>query len=334
VCEPREETISELADDDAIVFEEFFTMGLHMPPHPALTEILIKFWVQLHQLTPNAFALLSKYFWAMMSFSSKPSSDGFAKCYELQYQPKKVTVIGFERFQQFGVLNFQARQGGGVRLTPTIENKWSTGLMKAGFCCMVPLHACPHGGKSVYAIWSHMSDLCFHTEPHFVCPDDDLSNGAFVWASKFIIGWNTVEGFVVSGVWPLGAGVSFDQVSVGVTPVLKLKVPLPKFAIAHGDGEDDIKFLVRVVQEARIVVGCYTHPEHEACLTGLHNNSHMNRVLELAGVAYGPYPVPGSDASTEASMKRKADAIGKAPLKHSKAPGRKRVETTKAATSL
>jgi hypothetical protein len=60
VCEPREETISELADDDAIVFEEFFTTGLHMPPHPALTEILIKFWVQLHQLTPNAFALLSK----------------------------------------------------------------------------------------------------------------------------------------------------------------------------------------------------------------------------------------------------------------------------------
>jgi hypothetical protein len=34
-------------------------------------------------------------------------------------------------------------------------------------------------------------------------------------------------------------------------------------------------------------------------------------VLELAGVAYGPRPVPGSDASTEVSKKRKMDAPGK-----------------------
>jgi hypothetical protein len=30
------------------VFEEFFAVGLRMPPHPALIEILIKFCVQLH----------------------------------------------------------------------------------------------------------------------------------------------------------------------------------------------------------------------------------------------------------------------------------------------
>jgi hypothetical protein len=47
----------------------------------------------------NAIAQLSKYFWAVMSFSGKPSSDEFAKHYELHYQPKKVIVDGFERFQ-------------------------------------------------------------------------------------------------------------------------------------------------------------------------------------------------------------------------------------------
>jgi hypothetical protein len=36
-----------------------------MPPHPALTDILLKFQVQLHQLTPNAIVLLSKYFWVV-----------------------------------------------------------------------------------------------------------------------------------------------------------------------------------------------------------------------------------------------------------------------------
>jgi hypothetical protein len=50
--EPGEETVSE----PAVVFEEFFTMGLRMPPHLAFTEILLKYRVQLHQWTLNAVA--------------------------------------------------------------------------------------------------------------------------------------------------------------------------------------------------------------------------------------------------------------------------------------
>jgi hypothetical protein len=46
----------------------FFVAGLCMPLHPALADILLHFQVQLHQLTPNAIAQLSKYFWAVGSF--------------------------------------------------------------------------------------------------------------------------------------------------------------------------------------------------------------------------------------------------------------------------
>jgi hypothetical protein len=97
--EPGEETIPELADDEAIVFEEFFAAGLRMPPHPALTEILLKYRVQLHQLTLNAFVQLSKCFWAALSFGGVPNGDGFTRRYELHYQPKKVVVDGFEKYQ-------------------------------------------------------------------------------------------------------------------------------------------------------------------------------------------------------------------------------------------
>jgi hypothetical protein len=71
--------------DEVVVFEEFFAIGLQMPSHLALTNILVKFHVQLHQLTPNAFAQFSKYFWVVMSFGVKPSGNGFAKRYELHY---------------------------------------------------------------------------------------------------------------------------------------------------------------------------------------------------------------------------------------------------------
>jgi hypothetical protein len=43
--EPGEETIPEPADDEAVMFNEFFAVGLRMPPHPALTEILLKYQV-------------------------------------------------------------------------------------------------------------------------------------------------------------------------------------------------------------------------------------------------------------------------------------------------
>jgi hypothetical protein len=43
--QPREEIIPEPNFDEAVVFEEFFTVGLRMPPHHVLTEILLKFRV-------------------------------------------------------------------------------------------------------------------------------------------------------------------------------------------------------------------------------------------------------------------------------------------------
>jgi hypothetical protein len=94
--EPGEEIVPEPNSDEAVVFEEFFTVGLWMLPHRVLTEILLKFWVQLHQLTPNTIVQMSKYFWAVLSFGGEPSSDGFAKHHELHYEPKKVPVDGFD----------------------------------------------------------------------------------------------------------------------------------------------------------------------------------------------------------------------------------------------
>jgi hypothetical protein len=41
--------------------KSFFAAGLRMPPQPTLANILLKFWVQLHQLTPNTIMQLSKF---------------------------------------------------------------------------------------------------------------------------------------------------------------------------------------------------------------------------------------------------------------------------------
>jgi hypothetical protein len=65
--------------------------------------------VQLHQLTPNAIAQFSKYFWTMASFGGVPSTDGFTKKYELHYQQKKMEVDGAILEEQVGCLYFHAK---------------------------------------------------------------------------------------------------------------------------------------------------------------------------------------------------------------------------------
>jgi hypothetical protein len=52
----------------------------------------------------------------------------------------------------------------------------------------------------VHALCSHMSSIYFSMETPFDCPDDDLSDNAFVWASKSIGGRDDVEEFVACNV--------------------------------------------------------------------------------------------------------------------------------------
>jgi hypothetical protein len=111
-CEPREETISEPNANEAMVSEESFTIGLRIPPYPMLSAILLKYQMQIHQLTPNAIIQLSKYIWAVMSFGGVTSLEGFVKRYELHYQPRKIDVDGVEVQGQYGCLNFHAKHGG------------------------------------------------------------------------------------------------------------------------------------------------------------------------------------------------------------------------------
>jgi hypothetical protein len=77
-------------------------------------------------------------------------------------------------------------------------------------------------------------------------------------------------------------------------------VPLPKFVVVHKDDEDDVQFLARVELEAEGIVGSYTYPEHDACIANLHNEGRLNQVFELAEVAYGPRPEPGTEEFIEA----------------------------------
>jgi hypothetical protein len=90
------------------MFEDFFIAGLCMPQHSVLVDILHKFRMQLHQLTPNATIHISKFIWVVTSCGGRPTVDVFIQDYELHYQNKKIQLAGSESSltAQFGRITF------------------------------------------------------------------------------------------------------------------------------------------------------------------------------------------------------------------------------------
>jgi hypothetical protein len=73
---PGTKTMPESDHDEVVVYKDFFIAGLRMPLQPALADILLHFQAQLHQLTPNVIAQLSKKIWVMCNFGGVPSEGG------------------------------------------------------------------------------------------------------------------------------------------------------------------------------------------------------------------------------------------------------------------
>jgi hypothetical protein len=73
--------------DEVVVFRDFFTCGLRVACDPLVPTILDKFSVKIHQLSPNSFLELSKFFWIMKIFRCNFGVDVFARLFELVIMP-------------------------------------------------------------------------------------------------------------------------------------------------------------------------------------------------------------------------------------------------------
>jgi hypothetical protein len=83
-----EEIIPEPKEDEVMVFKSFFRVGLWFPLYEMVGEVLKKFEIYLHQLTPNAIVRLSIYIWALRSQGKSANAEGFCRVHELHYQTK------------------------------------------------------------------------------------------------------------------------------------------------------------------------------------------------------------------------------------------------------
>jgi hypothetical protein len=125
----REEVGAEPKEDEVIVFKSFFRTGLRFPLYDIIGEVLKKFEIYLHQLTPNVVVRLSVYIWALRSQGMRANAEGFCRVHELHYQTK-ARADGLHK--NFGCYIFAYRKD--IK-APVIayRTKWPTGWTSEWF---------------------------------------------------------------------------------------------------------------------------------------------------------------------------------------------------------
>jgi hypothetical protein len=287
-CVPGAEEVPE-PEGELVVFEAFFTAGLRLPVHRFVAEVLRRFEVQVHHLTPNAVVALAKYVWATTSYGGQPSVEVFAKQYCLHWQKRKIG----HKIAQFGLCTFTPRTGKTsmevVELVPCARKKWGNWWDFWFYVSEGEVE--DHPGLPVTIMCSHF----YVAYPQFEVAEDDENEGALRSAARMSSGRDLVEEFIGYGVWPLAHGWALGEVCPHEMPSLGgQKVRSPAFALDL-QGRD----LAAVVREAKDgvvrIVGRYV-PRTEALwswdIRG--SNVRLNWVFELNHLSYSGYP--GEDA--------------------------------------
>jgi hypothetical protein len=124
-----EETTLKPEKDAIVVFKSFLKAGLRFPLNRMIADVLKKFGIHFHQLTPNAIVRLSVYIWALRSQGVEPFAEGFCWVHELHYQTK-ARKDGLH--ENFGCYNFAYRK---TTKFPVISyrSKWSAGWKSEWF---------------------------------------------------------------------------------------------------------------------------------------------------------------------------------------------------------
>jgi hypothetical protein len=115
--------------DEVVVFRSFFKAGLRFPLNKMIADVLKKFGMYLHQLTPNAIIRLSVHIWALRSQGVEPFAEGFCRVHELHYQTK---ARGDGLHENFGCYNFAYCKSTKFRVI-SYRSKWPAGWKSEWF---------------------------------------------------------------------------------------------------------------------------------------------------------------------------------------------------------
>jgi hypothetical protein len=179
---------------ELVVFEAFFVAGFLLLTHRFVMEVLRRFEVQVHQLTPNTVVALAKYVWVVTSYDGQPSVEVFPKNYCLHWQKRKIG----NKIAQFGSCTFTPRTGKTstevVETVPCARNKWGNWWDFWFYVAPSDVEGLPSLPPAI--LCSH----CYVVFHRFEVAEEDEDKGALRHAARLSSRRDLVEEFIAYGV--------------------------------------------------------------------------------------------------------------------------------------
>ncbi len=270
-----EESTPKPEKDEIVIFKSFLKAGLRFPLHGIIGDVLQKFGIYFHQLTPNAIVRLNVYIWALRSQAVEPFADSFCRAHELHYQTKARTD-GLH--DNFGCYNFAYRK---TTKCPVISyrSKWPAGWKSEWFYVKVD-------EDREKLVQSPLELIFGETRPH--CHIGDLKGptwaalGEFEIISEHIGTRDLVQEFLAFRVFP----------------TLK-EWEMPKLEGEKKEGEQFKKYFKKPCKEwldtvetmCNEILGNYSKKEDQLMTAafGTRPKRRLNRVFDALGLEYPDY---------------------------------------------
>lgn len=303
VCRaPEGEEIPDPREGECAVFRDFFVAGLRFPLDHVVPEILSRFGLKLHQLTPNAFVEMLKFFWAVKTFGGPVSADAFCRLYEMHPQGRKVSFEDDDLLYtaQSGCCSFHPRRSNKVQKIERIElsfcqkNKWEDEWVQYWFYAKIAFSASDPSCGVSYPLAMKVRLFIYVTKADFrrTVPGYKDCCVAFASAAGVISGRDLIEEFLAAKVWPLTDGWlpgNFSKIEISG---LMDKLPFPKFHLERPAGVSDDLIVEEVEQEDVVLAGPYTLKEYDSFVECCPAWIRVNHSLLEMKVAYGPRKAP------------------------------------------
>jgi hypothetical protein len=305
-----EEVTPKPEKEEVVVFKSFFKAGLRFPLHGMIADVLERFGIHLHQLTPNAIVRLSVYIWALRSQEAEPLAEGFCRAHELHYQTK-AREDGLH--DNFGCYNFAYRKDAKYPVI-SYRTKWPAGWKSEWFYVKVD-------EKKEKLVQSPLSLTFGETRPRCVMDPDSpcqIALGEFRVVAEHIGTRDLVQEFLAFRVFPTLK--EWDMPKLKGEKKKKELVRLPYYYKFKKHFKAPCQeWLDTIEVMCNEILGNYSKKEDQLMTAafGTRPKRRMNRVMDALNFDYPDYEQLGRGAEGQ-KRKRVANVLDKDATKLAK----------------
>jgi hypothetical protein len=276
-------------ENEVVIYQSFLKAGLRFPLSKFVVEVLKKYQIFFHQITPEAIIRMKIFAWAVRSQGLEPSAKCFCSMHELLYETK---ATGKEQYHNnFSCYEFIARPNASHPV-PTFRKRWPGAWMEEWFYVKSDLKAREDIKEIIQRpIWSRFG---LRRPKMEIDSNVEACQKAFSTVCAFIGTRDLIQEHIAFRVWPLVESWDMPKETTADSSeggLVRLKYTF-RFREKFDEPDDDWLKCIKATSDE--LLGAYSKAKDNASSAafGGRGKKRLNRVFDVIGFVHPDYHYP------------------------------------------